>query len=68
MSTASIAAANVYLAMQQMDGPVNEAFMTSIEPYRAAMDASRELGLHSIEDGTDDFYHCITCLEVLVCD
>ena len=68
MSVASVAAAKVYLAMQQIDGPVSEAFMTSIEPYRAAMDESRELGLHNIEDGSEDYHSCVDCLEVLVCD
>lgn len=68
MSTASVAAAKIYLAMQQIDGSVNEAFMTSVEPYRAAIDESRELGLHSIEDGSDDYAQCVDCLEVLVCN
>ena len=68
MSTASVAAAKIYVHMQQMDGCVNEAFMTSIEPYRAAMDASRDIGLHDIFDGTEEYHHCIDCLEVLICD
>jgi len=68
MSIASDAAARIYIAMQKVDGPVNEAFLTSIEPYRAAMDVSRDLGLHSIVDGSEDYLRCVDCLEFLICD
>jgi hypothetical protein len=69
MSTASVAAAKIYIHMQQMDGCVNEAFMTAPhEPYRAAMDASREIGIHSIVDGSEDYAECVDCLEVLICN
>lgn len=68
MSVASVAAAKIYIHMQQMDGVVNEAFMTSCEPYRAAVDASRELGLHSIVDGSEEYEQLTDCLEVLICN
>lgn len=67
MSTASVAAAKIYIDMQQMDGVVNEAFMRSNEPYRAAIDASRVTGLHNIADGSEDYELLVDCLEVLVC-
>ena len=68
MSTASVAAAKIYIHMQQMDGCVNEAFMTSIEPYRAAIDAAREIYLHDIVDGSEDYAQLVDCLEVLICN
>jgi hypothetical protein len=68
MSTASVAAAKIYVHMQQMDGCVNEAFMTSCEPYRAAIDAARDIGLHDIYDGSKDYEQLVDCLEVLVCN
>jgi hypothetical protein len=68
MSAASAAAAKIYVHMQQMDGCVNEAFMNSNEPYRAAIDAGREINLHNIADGSEDYEQLVDCLEMLVCN
>jgi hypothetical protein len=68
MSTASVAAAKIYIHMQQMDGCVNEAFMTANEPYRAAIDAARKIYLHDIVDGSEDYAQLVDCLEVLICN
>jgi hypothetical protein len=68
MSTASIAAANIYVAMSVIDSDYNEAFMTSCEPYRAVIDHARDCGLHDIEDGSEDYEQLVDCLEMLVCN
>jgi hypothetical protein len=66
MSTASVAAAKIYVALSA-DNAYFEAFACSREPYRAIVDKSREDGLHSIEDGSEDYEKCVDCLEVLIC-
>jgi hypothetical protein len=67
MSKASIAAARVYIAMQENER-FHEAFVCSVEPYRAVMDEGRACSLHDIEDGSEDYAECVDCLEVLVCN
>lgn len=66
MSVASVAAAKIYVALSA-DNAYFEAFACSCEPYRAIVDKSREDGLHSIVDGSEDYEKCVDCLEVLIC-
>jgi len=68
MSTASVAAAKIYVEMQAIDNKFSEAFMTSCEPYRAVIDVARAANLHDIEDGSEDYEQLVDCLEVLVCN
>jgi len=67
MSTASVAAAKIYVALDN-NVALFETFVSSNEPYRALIDATRALNLHSIEDGSEDYEQCVDCLEVLICN
>jgi hypothetical protein len=67
MSIASIAAAQIYVLMSEVEA-YHETFVCSIEPYRAVIDRARAARVHSIVDGSEDYEHLVDCLEVLVCD
>jgi hypothetical protein len=67
MSTASVAAARIYIAMQE-NVRFHEKFVCSNEPYRAVIDEARVCGLHYVEDGSEDYKQLVDCLEVLICN
>jgi hypothetical protein len=67
MSVASVAAAQIYVAMSIPNSEFDQAFCSSNEPYRAVVDLARDLDFHNIVDGSDDYEILVDCLEVLVC-
>jgi len=67
MSIASIAAAQIYVAMTISNSEFDQAFCSSNEPYRAVIDLARGLDFHTIADGSKDYETLVDCLEVLVC-
>jgi hypothetical protein len=66
MSTASVAAAKIYIALQS-DFSFQTAFNDSVEPYRAVVDLSRTRYMHNVIDGSEDYEQLVDCLEMLVC-
>jgi hypothetical protein len=67
MSAASVAAAQIYIAMSVKDSEFDQAFCSSNEPYRAVVDIGRAHNFHNIADGSEDYEHLVDCLETLVC-
>jgi hypothetical protein len=68
MSVASVAAAKIYVAMNDVSKPFNETFVSArYEPYRAVIDLARTMHMHNIVDGSDEYEACVDCLETLVC-
>jgi hypothetical protein len=68
MSTVSVAAAKIYVKMQDMCGPFNDTFMTAREPYRAVIDLARTTHIHNVIDGSEEYVQLVDCLEMLVCN
>jgi hypothetical protein len=68
MSTASFAAAKIYVAMHDFSKCYHDTFVSAkYEPYRALIDLARTSGLHNIVDGSDDYELLVDCLETLIC-
>ena len=69
MSTASVAAAKIYVAMSIRDSEFDQLFCSNTpEPYRAVIDLGRELDFHNIVDGSEEYAALVDCLEMLICN
>jgi hypothetical protein len=66
MSTASLAAAKIYVKMQEVEA-FHETFVCSNEPYRAVIDLARTTHMHNIIDGSEEYARLVDLLEELVC-
>lgn len=61
----STVAAQIFQALKT-DDRFRTPWITDNEPFRAVVDVARDLGWHTIEDGSEAYCDLVDCLEYML--